>query len=91
MDLTGSGTGALISAILSGGSNAIIALMLLILIGNILIIRYLYKEVKQKDEDLKKGNERYLELLDTYHDSSKEVADALTVLRLALIEIKSKI
>ena len=91
MDPTGTGFGALIGSVLSGGSNAVIALLLFILIAAFFIIRYLLSELKRSNEDVSQANSRYLKLLETYHNSSADVTEALNGVKMVLIEIKSKL
>ena len=91
MDATGTGLGALITSVLSGGSTAVIALLLFVIIGTVFAIRYLLNELKSSRDDLSKANDRYLKLLETYHDSNATVTEALNGVKMVLIEIKSKL
>lgn len=90
MDPT-SGFGTLISSILSGGSNAIIALMLLIILGGVFIIKYLLTQIKYRDDRLALADERYLKLIQDHHTSNATVTGALNDVKMVLIEIRSKL
>ena len=81
---------ALINSILSGGSSAIIALLLIILIGAFFVIKYLLKQVKDRDDKLSTADDRYLRLIQDYYTSNSTVTEALNGVKMVLIEIKAK-
>lgn len=91
MDPTGTGIGALISSVLAGGSTAIIALLLFIIIGAVFVIRYLLGQLRLRDEKITKADDRYLKLIQEYHASNSTVANSLNDVKMVLIEIKSKL
>ncbi|NJO59841.1 MAG: hypothetical protein HC836_16530 [Richelia sp. RM2_1_2] len=83
--------GALVTSVLSGGSNAIIAIMLFVIGASVLVVRYLVLEIKDQRSQIHETNERYLRLLQAYHDSNNTVTSALNDLRIVLIEIRAKL
>lgn len=91
MDPTGTGFGALIASVLAGGSNAVIALMLFIIIAAVFVIKYLFGQLKNRDDQLVQANDRYMKLLQTYHESNGTVTEALNGVKMVLIEIKAKL
>lgn len=91
MDPTGNSILSLFEYILAGGVNAIVALLLFIILISLFIIRYLMNELKRSRSDLSNANERYLKLLETYHDSNSTVTEALNGVKMVLIEIKAKL
>lgn len=90
MDPT-SALGTLITSILSGGSNALIAILLFILVAIVLAVKYLVGEIKNQRTQIIESNERYLRLLHAYHDSNTTVTNSLNDLKMVLIEIKAKL
>ncbi len=82
---------SLISTILAGGSTAVIALLIFIVMFAIFMIKYLLNEVKRSKDEITQHSDRYLKLLETYHESNKTVTEALNSLKIVLIEIKSKL
>lgn len=82
---------SLLSYVLAGGSNAIIAILLLIILSGIFAVRYLLKELQRSRDETITANERYLKLLETYHDSNYTVTEALNGVKMVLVEIKAKL
>lgn len=74
----------LIGALLGGGPQAIIAILLLMITLLILDRRRILKEVERKDEKIEK-------IVDDYYSGNKTLTESLTSLRMVLLEIKSRI
>ena len=91
MDPTGTGIGALITTVLAGGSTAVIALLLFIILSAVFVIKYLLGQLKNRDDQLNTANERYLKLIETNHNSNSMVTGALNDVKMVLVEIKSKL
>lgn len=91
MNPSGNSILSLFEYVLAGGSNAIVALLLVIILIAIFAIRYLMNELKRSRSELSNANDRYLKLLETYHDSNSTVTAALNGVKMVLIEIKAKL
>jgi hypothetical protein len=74
----------LIGALLGGGPQAMIAILCLIIGLLILDRRRILKEVERKDEKIER-------IVDDYYTGNKTLGEALTSLKLVLIEIRSKL
>lgn len=77
--------------VLEGGPEAIIALLLLMMIGCFFIIRYLVKSNKEKEEIIKKTEEKNEKIIEKYFQANLTMSEALKNVQIALIEIKSKL
>lgn len=74
----------LLGALLGGGPQAIIAILLLFITLLIMDRRRILKEVERKDEKIEK-------IVDDYYSGNKTLTEALTSLKLVLFEIKARI
>lgn len=74
----------LIGALLSGGPQAIIAILLLFITVLILERRRLLQSIDKKDERIDK-------IVDEYHKGNMTLSEALNGLKLVLYEVKSKL
>lgn len=74
----------LISKVVAGGPEGIIAILLLIVIGLIWERKRLLDQLKTKEEKIDK-------IIDDYHNGNITLADALNSLKNVLFEIKGKI
>jgi hypothetical protein len=77
-------TSALFDKVISGGPEAIIALLLLALLGLLWERKRLLEQLSKKDEKIDK-------IIDDYHAGNITLADALNSLKNVLFEIKGKI
>jgi hypothetical protein len=74
----------LIGALLGGGPQAIIAILIFIIALLILDRKRILKEVERKDEKIER-------IVDDYYTGNKTLGEALTSLKLVLIEIRSRL
>jgi hypothetical protein len=74
----------LIGALLGGGPQAIIAILLLFITVLILDRRRLVKEIEKKDDRIDK-------IVDDYHKGNLTLSETLGSLKIVLYEIKSRI
>ncbi|RYF06452.1 MAG: hypothetical protein EOO77_26865 [Oxalobacteraceae bacterium] len=74
----------LVVALLGGGPQGLIAILCLIIALLIVDRKRILKEVERKDEKIEK-------IVDDYYTGNKTLGEALTSLKLVLIEIKAKI
>jgi hypothetical protein len=74
----------LVGALLGGGPQAIIAILLLVITWLVVERRRLIKEIERKDDRIDK-------IVDDYHKGNMSLAEALNSLKLVLYEVKSKI
>ena len=70
--------------VMTGGPNAIIALLVLIIFGLIMDRKNLRDDIKRKEERLDK-------IVDDYHQGNLTIAEAMNSLKYVLAEIKGKI
>lgn len=82
---------SIIGSVLGGGSNAIIAILILLVGVFALVIRHLLGEIQNHRAQVVSANERYLKLLEEYHKSNTVVTSALHDLQIVLIEIRAKL
>lgn len=78
-------------AVLGGGSDAIIAILLLFLFASLWVMRFMYKTLRHKDTIIEQKVERNETLISNYYEANKTVSEALNSIHIALIEIKSKL
>lgn len=74
----------LLLALFNGGPQAIIAVLLMVIIGLFLERRRLLGELLKKDEKIDK-------IIDDYYKGNMTLSDALNSLKSVLYEIKSKL
>lgn len=74
----------LVGALLGGGPQAIIAILLLAITWLVMERRRLIKEIERKDDRIDK-------IVDDYHKGNMSLAEALNSLKLVLYEVKTKI
>lgn len=73
----------LVTATLGGGSQGVIAILILAVVLLIMDRRRLNTEIDRKDSKLDK-------IIDDYHSGNLTLAEALTSLKSVLVEIKAK-
>lgn len=74
----------ILQALMGGGPGAIIALLVAFIAVLLWHIRQLYKDVEKKDDKIEK-------ILDDYHKGNLTLTEALTSLKMVLVEIKAKL
>lgn len=84
-------TGKLISSILEGGPQAMLAVLLLVIFFCVYIIRTQNTNLKEKDSLLKTREERNEKMMERYHNATLTVVEALNNVEKALVEIKAKL
>lgn len=74
----------LLVALISGGPQAIIAVLVIAIIGLIFERRRLLKEIEKKDDKIDK-------IIDDYYKGNMTISEAFSSLKMVLFEIKSKL
>lgn len=74
----------LVGALLGGGPQAIIAILLLVITWLVVERRRLIKEIERKDDRIDK-------IVDDYHKGNMSLAEALNGLKLILYDVKARI
>lgn len=74
----------LISSLLGGGPNAIVAIMLIAIVALVIERKRLLADIKTKEERIEK-------IVEDYYKGNMTLTEALNSLRMVLYEIKSKI
>lgn len=74
----------LLTALLGGGTQAVIAVLGIVVLGLLWERHRLVKEIQRKDEKIEK-------IVDDYYKGNITLSDALTSLKIVLYEIKAKI
>ena len=74
----------LLTAMIEGGPPAVIAVLLLVIVGLIFERKRLLAELIKKDEKIDK-------IIDDYYKGNMTLSDALNSLKMVLYEIKSKL
>lgn len=74
----------LVVALLTGGPSAVVAVLLLVIIG-------LYLERRRLLADLNKKEEKIDKIIDDYYKGNMTLSEALNSLKMVLYEIKGKL
>ena len=74
----------MLTAMIEGGPPAVIAVLLLVIVGLIFERKRLLAELIKKDEKIDK-------IIDDYYKGNMTLSDALNSLKMVLYEIKSKL
>lgn len=88
MNMDGETISALIQKILAGGNTSVISVLIINLLGCAGVIRFLMMDRSRLLSLVKESDEKYLTLLDKYHESTNSMITAITELRVVLAEIK---
>lgn len=83
--------GNLLKYIVSGGPEAIIAILVTLLVICVFVLRLSYNAIKLKDALLEKKADHNEKLLDNYYEGNKRIAEALNSVQIALIELRAKL
>ena len=82
---------SILNAITEGGSGAMVAVLLLIIVLLIFGMKYMFKSLQKKEEIIEQKEAKTEKLIENYYEANKTVTQALNSIHIALVEIKAKL